>query len=162
MTKGKEVKFKTKNDNSDMIIEESIGIPEGKTPEEFINQLVKDYNAEEDKRNKQSSSYKIVYRKLISIDGYSGKQKELVNYCVFVGKVNQITITRGDMAYDIIQCTKCKFLFRRVTLETPEYIRCYPDRLCRECNKVFMSPGGLKLHNARGQHKTPDWFPDGV
>ncbi len=160
--KGKEVKFKSKDDNSDEINEESVGIPEGKTPEEFINQLVKDYNAEEDKRQKQNSDYTVVYRKLISIEGYSGKDIELVVFCKFHHKVNLTTITRDGKAYDIIQCINCKFLFRRENIETPEFIRCYPDRLCLDCNKVFMSPGGLNLHNERGRHKTPDWFPDGV
>ncbi len=160
--KGKEVKFKTRDADSDLNNEETIGLPEGKTPEEFINQLLKDYNDEEDKRHLNNPNYKVVYRKLISIDGYSGKDKEVVAFCKFNHKVNQFTITRDGKAYDIIQCVNCKFLYRRENIETPEFIRCYPDRLCLECNKIFMSPGGLNLHNERGRHKTPDWFPDGV
>ena len=158
--KGKEVKFYWLEINSDTEYDEDIAIPEGQDPETFIKDLLVKFNEEEERRHIANPDYKIFLRKFIRLAGETGKEREIMVHCI-LDKVNMVTITRGDSSYDILKCQNCKFMIRRFTLETPDPF-CFPDRVCTQCNKLFMSALNLKSHIKRGNHKIPDWYPDGV
>lgn len=158
--KGKEVKFYWLEIKTDKEYDEDIPIPEGQDPETYIKDLLEKFNIEEDRRHKANPDYKIYHRKFIRLEGETGKQREIMVKCKST-KYNTITITRGDEMYDLYQCENCKFMRKRPTVEWHEAF-CFPDRVCTQCNKLFVTVRTLAFHNKRGNHRLPDWFPDGV
>lgn len=158
--KGKEVKFYWKELKEGKEYDEDIAIPPDKDAEAYIKDLLVKFNAEEDHRHKQNPDYKIYYREFIRLEGETGKHREIMVRCVST-KYNTLTITRGDEMYDLYLCKNCKMIRKRPTVEWNEAF-CFPERVCTQCNKLFVTVRTLAFHNKRANHRLPDWFPDGV
>ena len=159
--KGQEIKFKTLEIESNSIFDESDIMPDGVEPEQHLKNLIEKFNMEERRRHKINPQYPLRLRKLVSFDGMTGKIKPIIQQCDFGDKINTVTVSRGNLCYDLYRCKNCKIVGRRFGFAALE-ITCYPERSCEKCNKVFANEGGLKNHNERGKHKLPDWYPDGV
>ena len=141
------VKEKGKNETW----EEKASISENETPEQHFEKILKDWNKD----------FPDSQRELVKVIGKSG-----IIFCDFGnGKVNQLTILRNNLTYDILICKNCKIFKRRFGLGENfpyESTKCYPDLSCNECNKVFKTEKGIKNHKMKDKHKIPDWLPDGV
>lgn len=158
---GHEVKFKTLNIETNTIFDESDAVPDGVDPKQHVEDLLLRFNEEENRRHKMNPNYTPQLRKLVSIEGLTGKTITGYKLCELGDKINTITVSRGNLMYDLYKCINCKLVRRRFGF-APVEVSCYPERSCVPCNKVFKTKLGLKKHNERGNHKLPDWFPDGV
>jgi len=159
--KGKVVKFFWKDISNDHEYGEDVPIPPNEPDAEtYINRIIVEFNAEEDRRHEANSDYLKRKRKLISVHGETGKSEEILIYCEST-KFNLMTINRGNEVYDLYQCKNCLFFRKRHSVEWHEE-HCYPDRVCIKCNKLFTSVRNLAFHNKRDGHRLPVWYPDGV
>src|SRR3990172_8895184 len=154
--KGQEIKFKTLDVESNKIFDEADVVPDGVDPKQHLEDLLIKFNAEENRRHKINSQYIPQLRRLVSYDGMTGKIKSIGRNCEFGDKINTITVSRGNLMYDLYRCLNCKIVGRRMGFAALE-VTCYPERSCVKCNKVFSSEKGLEKHNERENHKLPDW-----
>ncbi|MBU7045031.1 MAG: C2H2-type zinc finger protein [Theionarchaea archaeon] len=52
--------------------------------------------------------------------------------------------------YDLYKCEQCGLTFRRRSLNSrPPQTECYPERTCKDCQKVFVSERNLQRHIER-------------
>jgi len=144
----KEFNFEVENIDRKTTHIEPNPVPEGKDPVEHFNELLESWNKD----------YPNDRRKLIKVIGETG-----VRYCS-LEKVNYFTISRGDDIYDLMSCKNCGLVFQRFGLgqNFSNYKICKPHLVCNKCNKIFANSAGLNAHNKRGNHKLPNWYPDGV
>ena len=136
-------------------------VPKDVDPETFIRELLDEFNAEEIRRAEQVEKYIAYPRKFIGLTNQKGKEQ---SFCEFV-KFNGATVLRDGQSYDIMYCKNCRLYRKRVGLGemfNMNYQPCYPNRVCTDCNRVFITETGLIKHNALMKHKQPSWLPDGV
>jgi len=156
----KQIKFITMQKNWKEPMNEVTDIPTDADPKEALDELMKEYNDEEDRRSKSNSKYRPEHREIISIEGETGIKKTFCDW----EKINTITINKNNEFYDIMYCKGCKEFSKRYGLgENFSYnTECHPETFCDKCNKRFKTENGLQKHNELDNHKTPEWLPDGV
>ncbi len=153
----KQVAFVTEDINTKKKMDETSGIPDGTDPKEYLEDLLKDFNKEEDKRKAENPEYTTQYRKLIEVKEETGKQAYCLGFCKFGGKLNLITIQFKDYSFDVYRCNDCKLLIQRTTFQMPQ-ASCYPELSCVKCNKYFKSISTYNRHMKKGSHKMPLWI----
>jgi len=153
----KQVAFVTQDEGSDSKMDETIGVPDGTDPKECIDKLLKEFNAEEDRRHEENNAYESLHRKLISIKGNTGKQDYYLGTCEFGEKLNNVTILFQGGSFDVYRCNSCKLLMQRETFEMPDR-SCYPELCCVKCNKQFKNKAAHTRHMKIGKHPLPPWI----
>lgn len=156
----KEYEFETKEIDRPEIWTEKIDIPVDADPKDFVEKIMVDFNKEEDRRSEVSDKYEARHRKIIRIIEETGIEKSFCD----LKKYNNSTIIRGNENYDLMLCKNCGLFRRRFGLgiDFPEKFECFPDHVCKECNKEFKTPKLLQKHMERDNHKIPVWYPDGI
>jgi len=135
----KEYSVKVKGLNSGESWIETITVGDNEDPRKNFEGLLASWNKD----------YPDNQRKLLQIIGKTG-----VIFCNW-DKLNNVTISRDGVLYDILFCSKCGNRYQRNTFFTPSKIECRPSRTCAQCCKVFKTEKGLEKHNARDNHQMP-------
>jgi len=153
----KEVAFISQDEGSDETMDETIGVPDGINPREFIENVLKEYNVEEDRREKLGTGYKSCHRKIISIQGETGKEQFGLGHCEYYEKYNNTTIMYKNQTFDVYRCRKCQLLYRRFSIDMPDR-SCYPELVCVKCDIQFPTKRRFDNHMKKDIHKMPDWI----
>lgn len=139
--------------------EERIAIPIDANPKEYFENLIKKFNDDEDEYARKGIAGHPRYREFLGFKGETGIE---TTYCNLSGKkINNVTIIKNNLSYDVMRCPECGMCYQRTGLgQNFDYDNriCKPNQVCKECNKLFASEKLLKNHMEKGKHKTPKWL----
>jgi len=147
---------------------ESIDVPIGQDAEDWIYDILVEFNEEEDKRVKENNKYKPHHRKFVRLVKIGEKVDATEWTCLRLGvlethkltKLNLSTIGKGGISYDHFQCINCKLQFQVKQLGMLDILDakvCRPKNVCPICNKEYNSIRTLQSHRSKNKHKIPEW-----
>jgi len=119
--------------------EEKLAIPDGVDPEEFIREMLEEFNELETERYGDKAQL----RKFISVDTASS-----IRMCSWT-RVNAVALSDSKGMYNIYQCGECKLTVRTGAMALPGEKECHPERVCTICNREFASDTNLAKHMVR-------------